>query len=243
MDILGIDIGGSGIKGFPVNCDTGEPLAERFRVETPQPAKPDLVAQAVKQLVEHFDWKKRVGCGFPAAVQNGIIKTAANIDKSWIGVNAEALFHESTGLQFRVRNDADVAGVAELAFGAGKDQQGVVILLTIGTGIGTVIFNNGTLMPNTELGHLEFKGDIAEKYVSDAARKRDKLKWKPWAKRLNEYLVHLDKLFYPDFFIIGGGVSKKMEKFSEFLTIKTPIVPARLKNDAGIIGAALAASV
>ncbi|HDR05865.1 MAG TPA: ROK family protein [Candidatus Marinimicrobia bacterium] len=242
MDVLGIDFGGSGIKGFPINAETGEALAERYRIATPNPATPKAVAKKIAELTAHFQWKGPVGCGFPAAVKAGVVRTAANIDKEWIGKDAAALFSEATGCPFKVLNDADAAGLAELTFGAGKNRQGVVILITVGTGLGTVVFNDGHLLPNTEFGHVEYKGDIAERYASDAVRKRDELKWKEWAARFDEYLCYLTKLFYPDLFIIGGGISKKMDKFSEYLKVNVPVVPAELKNNAGIVGAALAAA-
>jgi polyphosphate glucokinase len=242
MDVLGIDFGGSGIKGFPINAETGEALAERFRIETPKPATPKAVAAKMAEITSHFQWSGSVGCGFPAAVKSGVVRTAANIDKGWIGYNAAELFSQACSCPFTVLNDADAAGLAELTFGAGKNRSGVVILITVGTGLGTVIFNDGHLLPNTEFGHVEYKGDIAERYASDAVRKSKDLKWKEWAGRFDEYLHYLNKLFYPDLFIIGGGVSKKMEKFTEYLTVDVPVAPAELKNNAGIVGAALAAS-
>lgn len=241
MKVLGIDIGGSGIKGNIVDLKTGKVLAERHRIETPKPATPKAVAKTVAKLVKHFDWKGPIGCGFPAAMQNGVAMTASNIDKSWIGTNAEKLFEEETSCPVRMVNDADAAGLAEAIWGAGKGKSGVTMLLTVGTGIGSAIINNGTLVPNTELGHLLFKGDIAEKYCSDAARKRDDLNWEQWGKRFNKYLHHINRLFYPDRIIIGGGASKRFAKFEDEIDVSVKVIPATLLNNAGIIGAALAA--
>ena len=238
--ILGIDIGGSGIKGAIVNTKNGKFVKKRYRILTPNPATPQALADVLKELVDHFQWDGPIGCGFPAVVLNGVIKTASNIDKSWIGVNADKLFSQVTGLPVMVFNDADVAGLADVKFGAGKGVKGSILMLTIGTGIGSAFFTHGKLLQNTELGHLIFKDDIAEKYTSDATRKREKLSWEDWGKRFNEYLQEMERLFWPELIIIGGGISKKMEKFSQTLTVKTKVVPAELLNNAGIIGAALA---
>ncbi len=238
--VLGIDIGGSGIKGAPVDISTGEFLAERHRIETPIPATPEAIAQVIKQLAEHFNWTGSIGCGFPAVVQNGLVYTASNIDAAWININAKKLFSKVTGLKVTVINDADAAGLAEMKFGAGKKNKDFVLIITVGTGIGTAIFTRRKLLPNTELGHIQLHGDSAERYASDAARKKDELEWESWAGRFNEYLAALEKLFYPDLIILGGGLSKKPEKFLHLLTPRTPIVTARLQNNAGIVGAALA---
>ncbi len=240
-EILGIDIGGSGIKGAVVDTATGELVTDRHRIETPQPATPEAIAEVIVQMAKHFKWKGDIGCGFPAVVQAGLVYTASNIDASWININAKKLFSKATGLKVTVVNDADVAGLAEMKFGAGKKQKGVVILITVGTGIGTAIFTQGELLPNTEFGHIELNGDIAERSISDATRKRDELNWETWALRFNEYLALLEKLFYPDLFILGGGLSKKPEKFLHLLKSKTKIIPAKLQNNAGIVGAALTA--
>jgi len=239
MEVLGIDIGGSGIKGAIVDVVKGEMITERHRIPTPQPATPEAVAETVNELVKHFDWKGKIGCGFPAVVRNGIVLTASNIDNSWIGVNVNEIFSKATGCETLVANDADVAGIAEVKFGVGKESKGVVILITIGTGIGTVIFNNGVLLPNTELGHIEMNGMIAEKYTSDAARKKHDLKWKAWGMRFNRYLELMCFYFSPDLIILGGGASKKFEKFSDNITVDVPVVPAQLENQAGIVGAAI----
>ncbi|MFC2103863.1 polyphosphate--glucose phosphotransferase [Bacteroidota bacterium] len=242
MEVLGIDIGGSGIKGAIVNLKTGEFISERHRIETPQPATPNVIAETIKKIVEHFSWKGKIGCGFPAVIQKGVIKTAANIDKACIGVNANKLFSETSGCQVKVYNDADVAGFAELKFGKVRDFKGLALFLTIGTGIGSALFYKGNLIPNTEFGQVFIHNKLlAEKYTSDAIRKKDDLSWGDWGKRLNEYLEYIEKLLYPELIILGGGASKKFEKFSTKIKIKTPVEPAQLLNQAGIIGAALLA--
>lgn len=240
MKILGIDIGGSGVKGAPVDTETGEFLTERFRISTPEPATPKTVAKTVTKLIEHFDWTGAVGYGFPAVIQHGLVRTASNIDKSWIGTNAVELFTKSTKRLTLVINDADAAGLAEMKFGAGRDQNGVVLIITVGTGLGTAIFTDGKLLPNTEFGHIVLNDKIAEQYASDAIRKDKELSWKKWAKRFDEYLNRLEDLLWPEIFIIGGGASKKFDRFAEYLSVNAKVVPAQLLNDAGIIGAALA---
>ena len=241
MAIMGIDIGGSGIKGAPVDVEKGEFLAERERIETPQPSTPARVAEAVVELIKKFDWRGPIGCTFPAIVQHGVIRTAANVDKTWIGTNGEALFSDTTGCPVRVLNDADAAGVAEMTFGAGRGRKGVVILLTFGTGIGSAIFNDGILLPNTEFGHVELRGKDAEHRAAARIKTEKDLSWKAWGGRVDEYLKYMELLFSPDLFIIGGGVSKKFEKFIPYLQTQAEIVPAQLQNDAGIVGAAMAA--
>jgi polyphosphate glucokinase len=241
MEILGIDVGGSGIKGAPVDTKTGELLTERYRIKTPKKAKPEPVAEVVAQVASQFDWKGPVGIGFPAPIRNGIAMMAANISRKWVGVNTNELFSQKTGCTCVTLNDADAAGLAEMEFGAGRGQGGTVIVLTLGTGIGSAIFMNGHLLPNTEFGHVEIKGVDAELRASDAARKRESLSWKKYAKRLNKYLRVMEGLFWPNLFIVGGGISKEHEKFLPRLEINTPIVPAQQFNEAGIVGAALAA--
>jgi polyphosphate glucokinase len=241
MEILGIDIGGSGIKGAPVDIATGALLAPRFRIPTPGPAKPGPVAEAVGELVRHFGWDGPVGCGFPAVVRDGMTLTAANVHKKWIGTEAARLITEITGCPACMINDADAAGLAEMTFGAGKDRHGVVLIVTIGTGLGTALFTQGILLPNTEFGHLQIDGEDAEIKASDAARKRDKLSWKRWARRLDRYLRTMEDLVWPDLIILGGGVIKKYEKFIPRLTVQAEVLPAQLLNEAGIVGAALAA--
>lgn len=240
MEILGIDIGGSGIKGAPVNIETGKLVSERKRYPTPDPSSPENIATTLIDLVKHFNWKGPVGSGFPAVVNNGKIFTASNIDNKWIGTNASDLFSKTTGCDFVVINDADAAGVAEMEFGAGRDNQGVVFIITVGTGIGTALFSKGCLVPNTELGHIVMNDMIAEKYCSDAIRKKEDLSWKKWSKRFNEYLCEIERLFWPDLIIIGGGASKKQTKFFQYLDTKTKVVTADLRNEAGMIGAAMA---
>jgi len=240
MEILGIDIGGSGIKGAPVDIEAGKLTVERKRIPTPVPSTPIKVAETLKELIDHFDWAGPVGCGFPAVVHDGNIFTASNIDKNWIGTDAVRLFKKTTGCEFSIINDADAAGVAEMEFGAGKDHRGVVFIITVGTGIGTALFSKRKLVPNTELGHLMMYGMIAERYMSDAVRKNEDLSWKKWSKRFNEYLNEIERLFWPDLIIIGGGASKKHSKFFHYLDTKTKIAAAHLRNEAGMIGAAMA---
>ena len=241
MDILGIDIGGSGIKGAPVDLNQGILAAERLRITTPQPATPDAVADTVGRIIRHFNWTGPVGCGLPSVVQNGVARTAANIDSSWIGTDVRTLLSQRTGCPVTVINDADAAGIAEMRFGAGRGRNGTILMVTVGTGLGTALFRDGSLVPNTELGHLLLNGKVAEKYASAAAREDLGLSYKTWAKRLDLYLHQLQSLFWPDLFILGGGISKKHEKFFPFLTIETEFLPAVLRNQAGIVGAALAA--
>ncbi|MEN9444814.1 MAG: hypothetical protein RIS47_1704 [Bacteroidota bacterium] len=239
MEVLGIDIGGSGIKGAIVNVETGELVGERFRVETPQPASPEAVFEAILQLTTHFKWTGKVGLGFPGVVRSGVIKTAANLDKAWVGVNAAEAFKALSGLDSYWVNDADAAGVAEVKFGSLAQDKNVVIFLTIGTGIGSAIFTQGHLLPNTEFGHLKLKNETeAEHYASDAARKREDMSWEKWGKRINKYLETMDALFWPDLFIIGGGISKKFDKYADKFTLNAPVLPASLLNEAGAIGAA-----
>ncbi|MDD5368423.1 MAG: ROK family protein [Anaerolineaceae bacterium] len=241
MAVLGIDIGGSGIKGAPVDITTGEMVQPRFRIPTPAPATPNDVAAAVLELTQHFQYNGPIGCGFPSVIIHGKAITAANIDQGWIGTDVAALFTAETGCQATVINDADAAGLAEMKFGAGKDyQNGVVILLTLGTGIGSAVFTDGCLVPNTEFGHLQVRGKDAEKRASDAVRQVKELSWQEWADRLNEYLQMMEQLFSPELIIIGGGVSKESKKFFPYLITEARVVPALLLNNAGIVGAALA---
>ncbi len=239
---FGIDIGGSGIKGAPVDLTTGSLAADRHRIPTPQPSTPDAVADVVAQVVAHFGWEGPVGVTFPAVVTHGITRTAANVDKSWIGTDAERLFSDAVGQAVTVVNDADAAGVAEVAFGAARGRDGVVIVTTLGTGIGSALLLDGQLVPNTELGHLEIDGADAETRASDAAREREDLSWERWAQRLQRFYGHLEFLFSPDLFVVGGGVSKKSHKFLPLLDLQTEIVPAGLKNEAGIVGVAMLAA-
>lgn len=241
--ILGIDIGGSGIKGAPVDVTTGELIAERHRIPTPQPATPKAVAKVVAELANYFAWESApIGCTFPAIVKKGFTLSAANVDKKWIGTDADTLFEKKTGSSVTVLNDADAAGLAEMKFGAGKGVSGVVMMLTFGTGIGSALFIDGKLVPNTELGHMGVgKHENAESWTAARIREDEDLSWKKWAGRVESYLQHLEFLFSPDLFIIGGGVSKRSEKFFPYIDLKTKMVPAALLNNAGIVGAAMAA--
>jgi len=242
MEILGIDVGGTGIKGALVNVTTGELTTERHRIPTPKPATPEAVANTIQQLVNHFNWKGLVGCGFPTPLQHGKCLTGGNLHEDWKGTQVDKLFESKTGNDFSIVNDADAAGLAEINFGAGKDVKGTVIMITLGTGIGSGLFLDGKLLPNTEFGHVLYKnGEIFEKYASDSARKRDDLSRKAWGKRLHKYFKHINLLLSPDLIIIGGGASKKFDKFEAKIDIDVPIIPAEAENEAGIIGAAMAA--
>jgi len=243
MEVLGVDIGGSGIKAAPVNVETGAMTAQRFRLPTPEGASPAEVAEVVRQLVDHSAWTGPIGCGFPAVVHHGVVYSAANIAKEWIGVNGEYLFKSITRCPVYLVNDADAAGMAEMSFGIGRNlTKGVVVMLTLGTGIGSAVFVNGELLPNTELGHLEIRGKDAEKRASDAVRQRKNLYWDEWGGRLQEYLSTLERLIWPDVIIIGGGVSKEADKFLPYLKLRAKIMPAQLLNQAGIVGAAVYAA-
>jgi polyphosphate glucokinase len=238
---FGIDIGGSGMKAAPVDLQTGDLLDERYRVDTPQPATPEAMALVVKELVEHFDWSGPIGAAMPSVVRHGVVYSAANIDESWIGTDADALFTAATGCDIAVLNDADAAGVAEMTFGAGRDRGGVVIVLTFGTGIGSGLFIDGRLVPNTELGHIQIDGLDAESRAAAGARKRDDLSWEQWSVRVNRYLVEIVKLFSPELIIVGGGASKRAENWLPLLDVDTEMVAAAMANNAGIVGAALMA--
>ncbi|AWS45534.1 polyphosphate--glucose phosphotransferase [Streptosporangium sp. 'caverna'] len=242
MEVLGIDIGGSGIKGAPVDVTKAELTQERLRIPTPVPSTPEAVAEVVGQIAKHFAWKGPVGVTYPGVVVDGVTRSAANVDKEWIGTDARGLFARATGLSVTVLNDADAAGLAEVAAGAARGKSGVVIMLTFGTGIGSALLIDGQLVPNTELGHLEIRGKEAEKRASDHAREAHDLSWDEWAEKVEEYMKHLEALFSPSLFVIGGGVSKKSEKFLPKLKLDTPVVVATLQNEAGIVGAAMAAA-
>jgi polyphosphate glucokinase len=243
MEVLGIDIGGTGIKGAPIDVRKGELTRERFRLLTPQPSTPQAVAETVAEVVAHFGWKGPLGCTLPAVVKKGIAQSAANIDEAWLGADAQRLLGGATGCPTLVINDADAAGIAEMTFGAGRRQKGVVVMITLGTGIGSAVFLDGRLVPNTEFGHLEIRGKEAEDRAADSVRKKKGLGWKKWAAHLDEYLDTMERLFSPELFIIGGGVSQQHQKFVPLLSCKAPVVPAQMLNEAGIIGAALAASM
>ncbi|MFI7447955.1 polyphosphate--glucose phosphotransferase [Nonomuraea sp. NPDC049714] len=237
MEVLGIDIGGSGVKGAPVDVEAGEFAQERLRIPTPRPAEPGPVAEVVAEIVDHFTWTGPVGVTFPGVVLDGVVRTAVNLHPAWVGVNASELFGGAT-----VLNDADAAGMAEMTFGKGRGERGTVLMLTFGTGIGSALFVDGTLVPNTELGHLELHGKDAEHRASDRAREEHDLGWHEWAERVQQYLQHVEMLFSPSLIIIGGGVSKKADKFLPHLRLDTRVIPAELENQAGIIGVAHAAA-
>lgn len=240
MKAFGIDIGGSGIKGATVDLARGVLTTERHRIPTPKPSTPEAVAEVIRMLVSHFAWKGPIGCTFPGVVQHGVVGSAANVDKSWVGVDGATLFQRATRCPVTLLNDADAAGLAEMAYGAAKGEKGTVLVLTFGTGIGSALFSEGRLVPNTEFGHLELRGKDAEKRASDKVREDGRLSWEDWATRVDEYLHHLELLFSPDLFVIGGGASNKAERFLPLLTVKARVVPAALRNQAGIVGAALA---
>jgi polyphosphate glucokinase len=243
MRALGIDIGGSGMKAAPVDVDTGKLLAVRQKIETPRPARPDALAAVVKELVSGFSWSGPVGITFPGVVTDGVTRTAANLDPAWIGLDAAGLFGEAAGNRVRVLNDADAAGVAEMTFGAGVGELGTVLMLTFGTGIGSALFTRGILVPNTEFGHVEIRGQDAEKRASERAKELHDLSWGKWADRVDEYLRHIEAVLSPELIIVGGGVSRQADKWVPRLTgIRARIVPAAMQNEAGIVGAAMAAT-
>lgn len=244
--VLGIDIGGSGIKGAPVDLKKGEFAKDRERIDTPKDSTPEAVAEIVAEIVDKFEDDiakgSPIGVTVPAVVHHGTVRSAANIDQAWIGTNAEELFSDVLGRQALVVNDADAAGAAEMHYGAGQGNSGTVLLTTLGTGIGTALFLNGELLPNTEFGHLELDGHDAETRAAESVRDKEDLEWEEWAERLQRYYAHVEDLIWPDLIIVGGGVSKKSDKFLPLLHLRAPIVPAQLRNDAGIIGAAWLAS-
>ena len=242
MQILGVDIGGTGIKAAPVDVTTGALAAERVKIATPRPAEPDAIADIVRELVRRFGWRGPAGIAFPGVITDGITRTAANLDPAWIGLAARELFGKATGLQVSMINDADAAGLAEMKFGAGAGRRGTVLMLTFGTGIGSALFIDGILVPNTEFGHIEIRGKDAETRASEHAKELQDLSWDKWAGRVDEYLEHVEALLSPGLFIIGGGISRKSDKFLPLLTgLTAPVVPAAMHNDAGIVGAAMAA--
>ncbi|MBL0886240.1 polyphosphate--glucose phosphotransferase [Myceligenerans indicum] len=241
---FGIDVGGSGIKGAPVDLKIGEFAEERTRIPTPEPSTPDAVAEVLRELVESYDLPHDapVGVAFPAPIHHGVVRSIANLDESWTGVDLPALVHRVTGRHTVAVNDADAAGVAELRFGAAREAEGVVLVSTLGTGIGSALFVDGVLLPNTELGHLEIDGHDAEKRAAESARDREDLSWDEWAERLQRYFGAVEDLLSPDLIVIGGGVSKKHEKFLPKLHLRAPVVAAQLRNAAGIVGAAALAA-
>ncbi|MCK0189404.1 polyphosphate--glucose phosphotransferase [Arenibacter sp. F20364] len=242
MEILGIDVGGSGIKGALVNMETGEMITERFRIPTPKSRKPKPMAEVVAKIVEHFDYDGPIGCGFPTVIKKGICKTPGNLHKKWAGVNVNELFSEATGLPVTVVNDADAAGYASMNFGVGRGKEGLVLMITIGTGLGSGAFYNGDLIPNFELGQIPYKKyDKIELWAAASAKEREELSYKKWGKRFNVFLEFVELIVSPDLIVLGGGTSKDWDEFKDCITIETPVIPAELQNHAGIIGAAAAA--
>lgn len=241
MELLGIDIGGSGMKAGIVNAETGELLTERFRIPTPPSKKPDEMAEVIKQLVDHFDYKGPVGCGFPTIVKNGVCKSPGNLHKNWLGVNIDELFTKATGREFTVLNDADAAGYASMNYGVGKDQKGLVLFITVGTGLGSGAFLDGKLIPNFELGQIPYKKyDKIELWASSRAKEQEGLSYEKWGKRFNKFLKYVETITAPDLIIVGGGISKKWNQFEDCIDIDTKVVKAELMNHAGIIGPAIA---
>ena len=242
---LGIDIGGTGIKGALVNVKTGKLTKERFRIKTPHPAKPDAIAEVIEQIAKHFEYSGPTGITFPAIVKDGVIFSATNVDESWINFDAAKIFQRHLGCPVSLLNDADAAGIAEMRFGAGVARRGVVILLTFGTGIGSAIFSDGVLLPNSEFGQLKIRGKDIELRASERIREKRDISFKKWAGIVSEFLEELEKLFSPELFLIGGGISKKADKFLPYLKARrhVPIEVAKMQNDAGIIGAATLAKI
>lgn len=240
-EILGIDVGATGIKGALVDINKGELITERIKYPTPKPATPQAMTEVMKKLVADFDWKgKPVGIGFPAIIKEGMALSASNIDDTWLNFPIVGFLNKKLKCPVNVVNDADAAGLAEKHFGGGNQRKGLVILLTLGTGIGSALFYDGVLLPNTELGHLKWENSIAERYASNSARELKELSYKTWGKELNKVLQHIEFILAPNHFIIGGGISKKFHKYAEFLNTDATIEPARMLNNAGIVGAALA---
>ena len=229
------------MKAAEVDIATGEVVSDKHRIDTPQPATPEAMAEVVSQLTSHFDWKGPVGVGFPGVIQKGIVRTAANLHKSWVGIDGDKVFTDAAGCDVVMINDADAAGLAEVRFGAGQDVDGVVILLTLGTGIGSAVFTGGKLVPNTEFGHMVLGGKIAEERASSRIKDEKDLSFKKWGNELEDVLQEMEKLFWPELFILGGGISKEFAEFEKYLDkVRTKVVPADMLNRAGIVGAALA---
>ncbi len=240
---FGVDVGGSGVKGGVVDLDTGKLIGERFKLLTPQPSTPAAIAETVAEVVRHFDWTGPLGVTYPGVVVNGVVQTAANVDKAWIGTNASEIIGAALGgRQVTVLNDADAAGLAEERYGAGRDESGVVVLLTFGTGIGSAVIHKGVLLPNTEFGHLEVGGKEAEHRAASSVKERKDWSYERWSEEVTKVLVAVENLIWPDLFIAGGGISRKSEKWIPLLKNRTPVVAAELLNEAGIVGAAMAAS-
>ncbi|OBF15674.1 polyphosphate--glucose phosphotransferase [Mycobacterium sp. ACS4331] len=239
---FGIDVGGSGVKGGIVDLDTGQLVGERFKLPTPQPATPDAVAKTIADVVAHFGWTGPLGVTYPGVVTDGVVRTAANVDKSWIGTNASEVYSAALGGQaVTVLNDADAAGLAEERFGAGRDNSGVIVLLTFGTGIGSAVIHNGLLLPNTEFGHLEVDGKEAEHRAASSVKERKGWSYERWTREVTKVLVAVENAIWPELIIVGGGISRKADKWVPLLTNRTPVVAAALQNTAGIVGAAMAA--
>ncbi len=235
---FGIDIGGTGMKGAIVDLDRGELHSDRYRIPTPQPSTPEAMCTVVRKIVEHHQWTEQLGVCFPGIVHHGVVRSAANVDKSWLDVDANAIFSEAAGQPVHMMNDADAAGIAEIVYGAGQGVDGTVLILTFGTGIGSALFIDGVLVPNTEFGHIELGGHDAEQKAAASARDREDLSWKHWARRVEKYLAHIEMLMSPDLIIVGGGASKHADRWLPKIDIRTKIVPAVLANNAGIVGAA-----
>ena len=241
MTLLGIDVGGSGIKGALVDAETGEMLTDRFRIPTPKPRTPEAMADVIAEIVKHFDYKGKVGCGFPTIIKKGVCKSPGNLDPSWLDVNVEELLEKKTGLDFTVINDADAAGYATMNYGVGKGKKGFVVMITIGTGLGSGAFLDGELIPNFELGQIPYKKyKKIELWAAGSAKDREELSYKKWGKRFNTFLEYVELIISPDLIILGGGASKDFDEFKKKITIETPVIPAELRNQAGIIGAAAA---
>ncbi len=241
---LGVDVGGSGVKGAVVDLDTGQLVGERFRLETPQPATPQAVTQTVAEVVRHFNWTGPLGVTYPGVVVDGVVQTAANVDSAWIGTNAADAYSQALGgRRVTVLNDADAAGLAEQRYGAGRNRSGVIVLLTFGTGIGSAVIHNGMLLPNTEFGHIEVDGKEAEHRAASSVKERKEWSYRYWTKEVTKVLVAVENAIWPDLFIAGGGISKKADKWIPLLKNRTPVVAAELLNTAGIVGAAMAADV
>jgi polyphosphate glucokinase len=241
MRSFGVDIGGSGIKACTVDLSAGRLDAERIRINTPQPSLPEAVYAVVADLVDRFGWQDEIGVTFPGVMKSGVAQTAANVDPAWVGTDVDAALEQLVPGPVQTLNDADAAGLAEMRYGAGREQRGVVLMLTFGTGIGSALFVDGQLVPNTEFGHIEVDGEDGEKRASAAAREREDLSYPAWARRVDRFLDALERSVWPDLIIAGGGVSKKADKWVPLLSTRTPVVAAQLRNDAGIVGAALAA--
>ncbi|AUC84063.1 polyphosphate glucokinase [Polaribacter sp. ALD11] len=243
MKMLGIDIGGSGIKGAIVNTKTGELLTERFRIATPKPATPEAVAKVVNEMIAHFDWKKAVGCSFPTTIVDGKCIHSGNLSPKWLNIKVDKLFKKECKLPFYVSNDADLAGLAEVSLGAAKDEKEVVLVITIGTGIGSGLFYDGKLIPNLEVGRmLHTNGEIIEFHTADSVRKKEDLSLEDWAKRFDSLLEYVRIVFTPSLIVLGGGISKKFDDFKQYLTTDVTVKVAEFRNNAGIIGAAMYAS-